>query len=274
MAELLWPKQPQPGGFLGLGSYFSRFYGRIGIQRTADARLRRVRIHGISRKRYFDAVQETSICLKSLNTPVSNLLLRKGHRTFGLLGKVGACGLTAYGRDDIEKGWALTAEFGCLRIERLFGDESLTGDKLVLPTSGSYNFGITGPNESAETVRIVFGVSSSELELLVNTLRRGSFPLLGFSRGEQLCSISGAVIPPCWPHLVLSNMTLCGNVVSMETFMRITAASLPQNPLGTRFPVLQPVLRQVVKIVTASRHGIPYTSELFEIPSRRELVTK
>ena len=56
-------------------------------------------------------------------------------------------------------------------------------------------------------------------------------------------------------------MALHGNVVSLETFMRTVVASLPQGRLSARFPALQPVFKQMMRVVVAQRRGLLYTKE-------------
>ena len=206
-----------------------------------------------------------ALCLSKLTTPMPGCLLRKGPRVFALLGKATPLGLAAFTRDDVSRSWALTAEFGCLRLERLAGDEEVTGEQLFLPLPSDYNYGITGPDQSPETTRAVFGLLPSELEELVSVLRRGSFPVLGFSQRDLRCSLTCCIIPGYWPHLVTSNMTLHGNVVSLEAFVRVMVASLPQARLSMRFPDLQPVFEQMLRVVVKRRRGIPYAREMLEI---------
>ena len=192
-------------------------------------------------------------------------VLRKGSRTFGLLGKVTPLGVTCFGRNDLSRGWALTAEFGCLRLERLTGEEEVTGDQLVLPSASYYDFGVTGMNESPDLTRTVFGLLASELELLVSSLRRGSFPVLGFADKPLRCCVSDCVIPSHWPHIVTSNAAVFGNVVSLETFARITIASMPQGLLASRFPGLQSVFKQLMKVLLVPRRGLLYTKEAVDL---------
>ena len=151
--------------------------------------------------------------LNMLTSPVEMALLRKGSRVFALLGKATRDGLEAFGRDDVLRSWAVTAEYGCLRLERLSGDEEVTGLELFLPTPFSYSYGIAGTGEAPELTRAVFGLLPSELEELVTILRRDSFPVLGYSVGETKCSICSSVIPGSWPHVVVSNLAL------METWL-------------------------------------------------------
>src|SRR5208337_4129871 len=134
-------------------------------------------------------------CLSKLTTPMPGCLLRQGSRVFALLGKATPLGLAAFSRHDVSRSWALTAEFGCLRLERLSGDEEVTGQQLFLPLPADYDYGITGLDKSSDTTRAVFGLLASELEQLVSTLRRGGFPVLGFSQQDLRCSLTCCVIP-------------------------------------------------------------------------------
>jgi hypothetical protein len=201
-------------------------------------------------------------------------LMRKGSRVFALLGKAAPSGIEAFGREDIGRSWAVTSEYGCLRLERLSGDEEVTGLDLFLPSPFSYNFGIAGAGESPELTRSVFGLLPSELDQLVSVLRQGSFPVLGYSLGETKCSISACVIPGSWPHLVISNLALYGNVVSVETFVRILVSSLPQGHLNTRFPALQTVIKRMMKLSIARPRGIPYNSEILNLAPAEVLASK
>jgi hypothetical protein len=206
-----------------------------------------------------------ALCLSKLTTPMPGCLLRKGPRVFALLGKATPLGLAAFGREDVSRSWALTAEFGCLRLERLSGDEEVTGQQLFLPLPADYDYGITGPDKSPETTRAVFGLLASELAQLVSALRRGGFPVLGFSEQDLRCSLTCCVIPGHWPHVVTSNMALHGNVVSLEAFVRVMVASLPQARLSVRFPTLQPVFERMMRVVVKRRRGIPYSREMLEV---------
>ena len=165
-----------------------------------------------------------ALCLNTLGSSVQRGVLRKGNRIFGLLGKATPTGLCCFHRNDVGRAWALTAEGGRLRLERLAGDEEVTGDQLVLPTPFSYEYGITGMNQSVQMARAVFGLLPSELEQLVSVLRRGSFPVLGFAENDLRCSISDCLIPAHWPHIVTSNSAVFGNVVSFATQWK------PSNP--------------------------------------------
>jgi hypothetical protein len=207
-------------------------------------------------------------CLNMLSSSVQWGLLRRGPRVFALLGRATSFGLASYTRNDIATGWALTAELGCLRLERLSGEEEVTGDHFFLPTPFSYEYGIIGAHDSPEVTRAVFGLLASELEHLTTVLRRGSFPVLGYSPTDLKCSLSGCVIPAYWPHVVVSNLALYGNVVSLESFMRLVITSLPQGQLGFRYPSLQPVIKQLLRLLIMQRRGIHYTKEMVDmVPS-------
>jgi hypothetical protein len=212
--------------------------------------------------------------LNMMTDPVERCLMRKGLRVFGLLGKATPSGIEPFGREDIAHSWAVTAEYGCLRLERLCGDEEVTGLDLLLPTPLTYDYGIAGAGGACELTRAVFGLLPSELEELVNVLRRGSFPVLGFSLSDVKCSISSCVIPGYWPHVVVSNLALYGNVVSIETFVRILVSSLPQGQLTTRFPALQTVIKQMMKLSIARPRGIPYNNEILNLAPADVLVQK
>jgi hypothetical protein len=192
-------------------------------------------------------------------------VLRHGSRVFGLLGKATPFGLSSFTRHDVARAWALTAEYGCLRLERLTGEEEVTADQLILPTPFCYEYGIDGVGSSPEITRAIFGLLPGELEQLVSVLRRGSFPVLGFSQVDLRCSISGCSIPGYWPHVVVSNLALYGNVVSLETFVRIIVSSLPQAQLGIRFPALKQVIQQMMKLMATQRRGILYSREMLEL---------
>jgi hypothetical protein len=202
-----------------------------------------------------------AVCLNKFTAAAQGYVLRRGPRVFALLGKPSPAGLAPFTRRDLASSWALTAELGCLRLERLSGDEEVTGAQVFLPAPSSYDYGVTGSRGSTDLARAVFGVLAPELEELVSILRRGSFPVLGFSLGDLRCSISGGVIPGYWPHVVISNMALHGNLLSLESFVRVVVSSLPQSKLGGRFPALQPVLKHAMRIVVSPRRGIPYTKE-------------
>jgi hypothetical protein len=206
-----------------------------------------------------------ALCLNKLTTPMPGCLLRKGSRLFALLGKATPLGLAAFNPEDVSRCWAVTAEFGCLRLERLSGDEEVTGQRLFLPQSSEYGYGISGPDKSTETTRAIFGLLSSELEQLVSVLRRGSFPFLGFSERDQQCSLTCCIVPGYWPHMVISNMALHGNVISLEVFVRMMVASLPQARLSVRFPDLVSVFRQMMRLIVTPRRGLPYTREMLAL---------
>jgi hypothetical protein len=205
-----------------------------------------------------------ALCLNKLTTPMPGCLLQKGPRVFALLGKATPLGLAAFDREDVSRSWALTAEFGCLRLERLSGEEEVTGEQLFLPLPSDYNYGITGPDKSSEMTRAIFGLLPSELEQMVSVLRRGSFPVLGLSQRDLRCSLTCSIIPGYWPHVVTSNMALHGNVISLEAFVRVMVSSLPQARLSVRFPNLQPVFERMMRVVVKRRRGVPYTREMLE----------
>jgi hypothetical protein len=196
--------------------------------------------------------------------PVQRCVLRKGSRVFALLGKATPLGLAPFNRHDIALNWALTAEFGCLRLERLAGDEEVTGARVFLPTASCYDYGVGGQGASLEVAKSVFGLLSFELEQLINAVRLGNIPMLGFSHTDLRCSVSTCVIPGYWPHLVTSNLVSYGNVVSLETFMRIMVSSLPQGRLSVRYPALQPLLTRMQLLVSLQRCGLPYSSEMVD----------
>lgn len=200
-----------------------------------------------------------------LNTSAQWSVLKHGSRVFALLGKATPFGLSSFTRNDITRAWALTAEYGCLRLERLTGEEVVTTGQLVLPTPFSYEYGIDGSDTSPDMVRAIFGLLPGELEQLVSVLRRGSFPVLGFSQVDLRCSISGCTIPGYWPHVVISNLALYGNIVSLETFVRIIVSSLPQGQLGSRHPGLQRLTQQMMKLMATQRRGILYSREMLEL---------
>jgi hypothetical protein len=212
--------------------------------------------------------------LNLLTTSLECGILRKGTRVFAVLGKATPTGLAAFRREDIGRSWAITAEFGCLRLERLAGDEEVTGLEVFLTTPFSYDYGISGMTGAAELTRSIFGLLPSELEQLVTTLRRGSFPVLGFSPGDTRCSVNSSIIPGCWPHVVVSNLALYGNIVSVEAFVRIVISSMPQGQLGNRFPALQPTLKHLLRLMVIQRRGLPYNRELLELTPAGVMASK
>jgi hypothetical protein len=206
-----------------------------------------------------------ALCLATLNKPVQWCVVRKGVRAFAILGKATPYGLTAFGRGDVGKSWALTAELGSLRLERMSGEEEVTGEQLYLPSPFSNDYGVSGSAATEEVARTIFGLLPQELEQLVTVLRRGSFPVLGFSQTDLRCSVSSGTIPGCWPHVITSNLALYGNVLSLETFIRVLVGSLPQGQLSARFPSLQPVFKRMMKLMVIPRRGIPYCKEMLEM---------
>lgn len=212
--------------------------------------------------------------LNLITTSLEGGILRKGPRVFAVLGKATPSGLAAFRREDISRSWALTAEYGCLRLERLTGEEEVTGLEVFLTTPFSYEFGIAGMAGAPELTRAVFGLLPSELEILVTTLRRGSFPVLGFSPSETKCSLTSGLIPACWPHVVISNLSLYGNVVSMEAFVRVLIASMPQGHLTSRFPGLQTILKHLLRLMVVQRRGLPYCKEVVDLSASGVLAAK
>ena len=215
-----------------------------------------------------------ALSLNLLGNSVQWCVLRKGPRVFALLGKATPLGLASFRREDVSHSWAVTAEFGWLRVERMSGDEEVTGDGLLLPTPLSYRYGIVGLDDSPAVTRAIFGLLPEELEQLVDVLRRGSFPMLGFSLTDLQCCVSSAIIPSCWPHVVTSNLSLYGNVVSLESFLRILLSSLPQGALGVRFPSLQPIFKHLMRLEVIRRRGLPFTREVLELTAPPVLAGK
>jgi len=212
--------------------------------------------------------------LNLLEKSVEWRLLQKGQRLFALLGKATPTGMAPFGPEYVRRSWAVTAEFGCIRLERLTGDEEVTGLELFLPTPLTYDYGISGVSGAPELTRAIFGLLPSEMEELVNALRKGSFPVLGFSLRDLKCSISSTIIPACWPHLVVSNLALYGNVVSVETFIKILVSSLPHGHLGIRFPFLQQVAKEILSLMGAQRPGFPYCKEMIALAPAEALAAK
>jgi hypothetical protein len=212
--------------------------------------------------------------LNSLSTSVKWGVLRRGTRIFALLGKATPLGITAFSPYDVSGGWALTSELGCLRLEQLSGDEEVTGHQLILPTPFSYEYGVTGGDENGEMTRAVFGLLPSELEQLVTVLRLGSFPVLGFSQTDLRCCVTSSIIPSYWPHVVVSNLTLYGDAVSMEAFVRILVASMSQGRLLMRFPGLQKLVKQMLWVLILQRRGMPYNREILDVAAKNVLVAK
>jgi hypothetical protein len=202
--------------------------------------------------------------LNMQTSPMRWRLLRKGPRIFGLLGKASRYGVGSFNRDDLGRNWGVTAEYGSIRLERLSGEEEVLKDEIILPSPFSYEYGIVGEHACPEVIRSVFGVLPNELEQLITILRRGSFPVFGFSHGEQRCSLSGTVIPGYWPHVVMSNTSAFGNLLSLETFFRVVVSSLPQGQLSQRYPMLEPIFKQLMRLAVFQRSGLPYTRELVE----------
>jgi hypothetical protein len=212
--------------------------------------------------------------LNTLGTSVKWGVLRKGTRIFALLGKATSAGLVSFSPYDVSGSWALTAEFGCLRLERLSGEEEVTGHQLILPSPFSYEYGVTGNDASGEITRAVFGLMPSEFERLVTVLRQGSFPVLGFSETDLKCCISSSLIPAYWPHVVVSNLTLYGDAVCLEAFVRVLVASMSQGRLLIRFPGLQQLVKQMLWLLILQRRGVAYTKDILELAPKGALVAK
>jgi hypothetical protein len=214
------------------------------------------------------------LTLNMLSAPLACCLMRKGPRVFGLLGKATPAGIAAFGADDVSRSWAVTAEHGCIRLERMTGDEEITGLELLLPTAMSYDYGIAGATNSPALTRAVFGLLPVELEQAISVLRRGNFPVLSFSRASTKCSLGSGIIPGCWPHVVISDQALYGNILSVESFVRLLVASLPHGRLATRFPALQPLLKQMMTLMIIQRAGLPYTSEVLNLAPAEAFAAK
>lgn len=212
--------------------------------------------------------------LNNINSSIEWGLLRKGNRVFALLGKATPAGIVPFRRDDVGQSWAATAEYGCIRLERMTGDEEVTGLEIFLTTPFSYEYGIAGATGVPELTRAVFGLLPAELEQLVSALRHGSFPVLGFSRADLKCDISACVIPGCWPHVVVSNLALYGNVVSVETLLRVLLSSMPQGNLTLRFPKLQDMVKHILRLIVVQRRGIPYCREMLDLAPATVLAGK
>jgi hypothetical protein len=214
------------------------------------------------------------LTLNMLSAPLACCLMRKGPRVFGLLGKATNAGIAPFGPEDVMRSWAVTAEHGCIRLERMTGDEEVTGLELLLPTAACYDYGIAGAGESPALTRAVFGLQPGELEDTVNILRRGNFPVLSFSRTSTKCSLASTIIPGSWPHIVVSDQALYGNVLSVESFVRLLVSSLPQGRLAGRYPALQPLLKQMMTLMIVQRRGLPYTIEVANLASTEALTAK
>ena len=209
-----------------------------------------------------------------LSAPVGCCLMRKGPRVFGLIGKATNSGIAPFGSEDVMRSWAVTAEHGCIRLERMSGDEEITGLELLLPTASCYDYGIAGAGESPALTRAVFGLQAGELESAVNILRRGNFPVLSFCRTNTKCSLASTIIPACWPHIVISDQALYGNVLSVESFVRLLISSLPQGRLAARYEALQPLLKQMMTLMIVQRRGLPYTDEVAGLIPAESVIIK
>lgn len=212
--------------------------------------------------------------LDMLGTPVKGCVLRKGTRMFALLGKATRSAVVPFSPDDVAHSWALTSEFGCLRLERLSGEEEVTPYKLVLPSAYSYDYGVHGADAAGEVARAIFGLLPSELDHLVTVLRRGGFPVLGFSQTDLKCCLSSSLIPAYWPHVVVSNLTLYGDAVTVEVFVRLLVASMAPGRLLVRFPSLQRLVKQMLWLLILQRRGLPYTREVLDLAPGEALMAK
>src|SRR5262245_61998483 len=103
------------------------------------------------------------------------------------------------------------------------------------------------------------------MERLVTTLGGGSFPVLGVFLSECKCTIRSTIIPCFWPNVVVSNLPLYGNIICFETFVRVLVSSLPHGQLGLRFPGLQEVAKEILRLMGTQRSGIPYCKEMLEL---------
>jgi hypothetical protein len=206
-----------------------------------------------------------ALLLNRVTTPLQWCLMRQGSRRFALLGKATLSGLEPFGGADPSRAWALTSELGCLRLERLRGDEEITGENCFLPNLFSNDYGVSGAEDAPHLTRAVFGLLPAELQRLLATLRRGCHPTLGWTHEELRCSLSACLIPAGWPHVVVSNSPLFGNVVSLESFLRLVISSLPQGRLVLNAPGLHPVFQEMVKLLLMPRPGLPYHRDLLEL---------
>jgi len=201
-------------------------------------------------------------------SPIERCVMRKGARVFGLLGRATPTGIVPFGPNDFAVGWAVTAEHGTLRLEQLSGDEEPTGLELFLPTTFSRDFGIAGAFAAPTLTRTVFGILPAELDEMVAILRQGNYPQMGLARTPLRCAICSGVIPAGWPHVLVSNQPLYGNVVCLESFIRILVSSVPEGHLARRFPSLLPTLKKLMTLVLTRRPGVPYLPEMLKyVPS-------
>jgi hypothetical protein len=56
--------------------------------------------------------------------------------------------------------------------------------------------------------------------------------------------------------------------------MRLVVSSLPTGRLGLRFPALQPVFKQMMKLMIVQRRGIPFSDEVVELTPSAVLAGK
>lgn len=200
-----------------------------------------------------------------LTSAVERCVMRKGSRVFGLLGRATPAGLAPFGPNDFARAWAVTADHGSLRLERLSGDEETTGLELFLPTAFSRDYGIAGAIAAPTLTRAVFGLLPSELDDAMAGLRRGAYPQAGFSPNPARCAVCSAIIPAGWPHVVVSSQPLYGNVICLESFFRILVSSVPAGRLASRFPSLLPVLKGLMTLVLTQRAGVPYHLDILKL---------
>jgi hypothetical protein len=73
---------------------------------------------------------------------------------------------------------------------------------------------------------------------------------------------------------VTSNLALYGNVVTPETFIRVLVSSMPQGQLSARFPSLQPIFKQLMRLSVMPRRGVPYCKDMLELTPARALIAK
>ncbi len=212
--------------------------------------------------------------LDMISSPIERCVIRKGSRVIGLLGRATTTGIVPFAPADVGVGWAVTAEHGTLRLEQLSGDEESTGLELFLPTAFSRDYGIAGAFAAPTLTRAVFGMLPAELDEMLAVLRQGNFPQMALSRLPLRCAISSAIIPSGWPHVLVSNQPLYGNVICLESFIRILVSSLPEGKLATRFPSLFPTLKRLMTLAVSKRAGAPYLPEVLKCAPLEPAVPK
>jgi hypothetical protein len=65
--------------------------------------------------------------------------------------------------------------------------------------------------------------------------------------------------------VVVSNLALYGNVISVETLLRVLLSSMPQGNLTVRFPGLQNMVKHILRLIVVQRRGIPYCKEMLDL---------